>query len=107
MRLRADPYQARARELCAAAGIDPDSRIERSGQRSMPAWCGYREAARAEHVAHEAEIAAAEIATKPQAPKFQNSPLKIFGQHDENTVAQMHNPSLSAYHQQETTKAGA
>jgi tRNA-splicing ligase RtcB (3'-phosphate/5'-hydroxy nucleic acid ligase) len=39
---RPDPYQARARELCLAAGIDPDSRIERPGLRSMPAWCAYR-----------------------------------------------------------------
>ncbi len=36
--MRADPYQARARELCLAAGVDPDSRIERPGLRSMPAW---------------------------------------------------------------------
>jgi hypothetical protein len=40
------PYQARARELCLAAGVDPDTRIERPGLRSMPAWCAYRDAAR-------------------------------------------------------------
>jgi tRNA-splicing ligase RtcB len=39
----------------------------------------------------EAADAAAEIAIKPQEPRFQNSPLKIFGQHDENTIAQMKN----------------
>jgi hypothetical protein len=32
-----DRHEARARELCLAAGTDPDSRIERPGQRSMPA----------------------------------------------------------------------
>jgi tRNA-splicing ligase RtcB len=89
--MRADPYQERARALCLAAGIDPDSRVDRPGQRSMPAWCAYRDAARAEHVAREASAAAAEIAIKPQPLEFQNSPLKVFGQHDQNTIAQMKN----------------
>ena len=88
---RSDPYQARARELAAAAGLDPDARIERPGQRSMPTCCTFRDAARAEHVAKQAAATAAEIATKPQASRFQNSPLKIFGDHDENTIAQMKN----------------
>jgi hypothetical protein len=57
----------------------------------MPTWCTFRNAARKEHVARESTDAAAEIAIKPQAPEFQNSPLKIFGQHDENTIAQMKN----------------
>ncbi len=92
MTRRKDPYQARARELCLAAGVDPDSRIERPGQRSMPAWCAYRDAARQEHLAGEARATAESIAaTRPQAPEFQNSPLKVFGQHDEATIAQMRN----------------
>lgn len=92
--MRKDVYQDRARELCLAAGVDPESRIDRPGQRSMPAWCAYRDAARQEHVAREAAATAAEIAAhapKPQEPRFQNSPLKVFGQHDENTLAQMKN----------------
>jgi tRNA-splicing ligase RtcB len=89
---RPDPYQARARELAIAAGLDPDSRIERPGQRSMPLWCTFRDAARAEHMARDAAAAAVEIAAiAPQAPEFQNSPLKIFGPHDAATVAQMRN----------------
>src|SRR6202161_4877468 len=89
---RSDPYQARARELASAAGLDPDARIERPGQRSMPAWCTFRDAARAEHMAREAAATATQIAAiAPQAAAFQNSPLKIFGQHDEATVAQMRN----------------
>jgi tRNA-splicing ligase RtcB (3'-phosphate/5'-hydroxy nucleic acid ligase) len=89
---RPDPYQTRARELAIAAGLDPDARIERPGQRSMPAWCTFRDAARAEHMAREAAAAAIQIAAiAPQAAEFQNSPLKIFGQHDEATVAQMRN----------------
>ena len=89
---RPDPYQERARELCRAAGIDPDSRVERPGMRSMPAWCAYRDAARQEHLAREAATAAAGIAAmQPQKVEFQNSPLKVFGEHDEATIAQMRN----------------
>jgi tRNA-splicing ligase RtcB (3'-phosphate/5'-hydroxy nucleic acid ligase) len=89
---RADPYQERARELCLAAGIDPDSRIERPGLRSMPAWCGYRDAARQEHLAREAAAAAQNIASlRPQEARYQNSPLKVFGGHEEATLAQMRN----------------
>ncbi len=89
---RPDPYEVRARELAIAAGLDPDARIERPGARSMPAWCTFRDAARAEHMAREADAAAAEIVTiAPQAAEFQNSPLTVFGEHDAATVAQMRN----------------
>jgi tRNA-splicing ligase RtcB len=86
---RSDPYQVRARELCLAAGIDPDRRIGEG--RGHPAWCDYRDAARTEHMGREAAAAAADIAIKPQAAEFQNSPLKVFGQHDDATIAQMRN----------------
>ena len=90
---RSDPYQQRARELAAEAGLDPDSKIDRPGQRPMPVWCTYRDAARKEHLAREAEAAAAQITASiaPQSAEFQNSPLKVFGQHDEATIAQMRN----------------
>src|SRR4051812_3201495 len=90
--MRIDPYQTRARELCLAGGIEPDSRVGEG--RGQPAWCGYRDAARKEHVAAEQASVAAEMAANtiaPQSEKYQNSPLKIFGQHDENTIAQMRN----------------
>lgn len=88
--MRSDPYQVRARELAVAVGLDPDSRIGEG--RGMPVWCTFRDAARAEHVAREAAATAASIgAAAPQRPEFQNSPLKVFGQHDDNTVAQMKN----------------
>jgi len=87
---RPDPYRERARELCLAAGVDPDSRVGEG--RGMPAWCLYRDAARKEQLAREAAVAAADIASlRPQPEKFQNSPLKIFGTHDAATVAQMRN----------------
>ena len=89
---RPDPYQERARELARSAGVDPDSRIERPGQRSMPAWCAYRDAARQEHLAREAAAAAEDIvAMRPQEARFQNSRLNVFGQHDDATIAQMRN----------------
>jgi tRNA-splicing ligase RtcB (3'-phosphate/5'-hydroxy nucleic acid ligase) len=89
---RPDPFEARARGLALAAGLDPDARIERPGQRPMPTWCTFRDAARAEHMARETAAAAVEIATvAPQAAEFQNSPLTVFGEHEEATVAQMRN----------------
>jgi tRNA-splicing ligase RtcB (3'-phosphate/5'-hydroxy nucleic acid ligase) len=84
-----DRYEQRARELALAAGVDPDSRIERPGQRSMPAWCTYRQAARDEQNLRQAEALSVTLA--PQAPQYQNSPLKVFGQHDDATLAQMRN----------------
>jgi tRNA-splicing ligase RtcB len=58
----------------------------------MPAWCAYREAARKEHPARETAATAEGIAALgAQAPEFQNSPLTVFGQHDQATVAQMRN----------------
>lgn len=90
---RADPTEMRARELAAAAGIDPHSRILKPGSpRGMPAWCDYRDAARAEQNKREAEAAAAEIVNlRPQEPQYQNSPLTVFGDHDEGTILQMRN----------------
>jgi tRNA-splicing ligase RtcB (3'-phosphate/5'-hydroxy nucleic acid ligase) len=87
--MRADPYQARARELATAAGLDPDAKIDRPGQRPMPTWCTFRDAARKEQVAVETAAVAATL--PPQAPQFQNSPLKVFGDHDDGTLAQMRN----------------
>ena len=84
---RGDVYEARARELCVAAGQDPDSRTDKRGGKTMPMWCAYRDVARAEHMA--AEASALEL--PPQAAAFQNAPLQVFGQHDEATVAQMRN----------------
>jgi len=91
---RIDPYQERARALATAAGLDPDAKIDRPGQRPMPTWCTFRDAARAEHVAREQAATAADIAANtiaPQVIEFQNAPLKVFGNHDEGTLTQMRN----------------
>jgi tRNA-splicing ligase RtcB (3'-phosphate/5'-hydroxy nucleic acid ligase) len=89
--MRSDPYQERARAMAVEAGLDPDAKIDRPGQRPMPSWCTFRDAARKEHLARQAEAVAADIAIKPQALAYQNSPLKVFGQHDVATIAQMRN----------------
>lgn len=58
----------------------------------MPAWCTYRDAARAEQVAAEQEVARVEIANlRPQEPKYQGTPLQVFGEHDDGTITQMRN----------------
>src|SRR5262245_9849714 len=80
-----DRYEARARELALAAGVDPDSRIGEG--RGMPAWCTFRDAARQEDLLKQAKA----VALPPQAPQYQNSPLKVFGAHDDGTIAQMRN----------------
>ena len=87
--LRADPYQSRARELAIAAGLDPEARIERPGMRSMPTWCSFRDAARAENLASEAAAVATTIPV--QSGKYHDSPLVIFGEHEASTIAQMRN----------------
>ena len=84
---RPDPYEQRARELAVAAGLDPEGRVERPGARSMPVWCTFRDAARAEQLAREA----AELVLPPQAPEYQDSPLRVFGDHAAATLAQMRN----------------
>src|ERR1700753_1974780 len=89
--MRSDPYQQRARELALEAGLDPDAKIDRPGQRPMPLWCTFRDAARKEQLARETQAVAADIAIAPQSPQYQNSPLKVCGQHDDATVAQMRN----------------
>lgn len=81
---RIDPYQHRARELCAAAGIDPDSRVGEG--RGQPAWCAYRTAARAEQMASEQQALAS--ATENDLPDV---PLTVVGDHEAGTVTQMQN----------------
>jgi tRNA-splicing ligase RtcB len=97
MAQRVDPYQQRARMLCHAAGIDPDSRIispkERT-KRGHPAWTEYRDAARKEHIAAEQATLATEIAARTvpaQTAGYQDAPLMIMGEHDAATVDQMKN----------------
>lgn len=92
MAQRTDPHQARARELCIAAGRDPDTR-EGEG-RGHPVWTEYRDAARKEMIATEQSKLSAELEamTVPaQSWEYADAPLAIMGEHDEGTIAQMRN----------------
>lgn len=98
---RPDTYQARARELCQASGVDPDTRLFRDMDdvRGRPAWTDFRQAARNEHNAAEQQKLAADLAEMrggitypaPQPPKYADAPLAIFGQHGDSTIEQMRN----------------
>lgn len=85
--MRSDPYQVRARELCTAAGIEPDSRVGEG--RGQPAWCTFRDAARQEHLASEAAAVAAVIPA--QSAEYENAPMEVFGDHEASTLLQMRN----------------
>lgn len=88
MTRKADPYEARAREMCLANGVDPDVRVVKPGsKKTMPAWCEYRQAARDEAVLAEARA----VEPPPQDPKYANAPLTVIGLHDEGTIEQMRN----------------
>lgn len=86
---RADPFEDRARELAIADGKNPDDRVPMPGShRTMPTWCLYRQAAREEHNAREAEALGR---TLEQQPRYQNSPLTVLGDHEHGTINQMRN----------------
>lgn len=88
----ADPLEARARLLATEAGLDPDARVahDTKPNRTMPVWVTWRDAARAAISAERAQAAAAEIAsTRPQDERYRGSPLRVFGEHEAGTLAQM------------------
>ena len=87
MTRRVDTLEATARALATAAGVDPDSRVAKPGSdRGWPAWCSFRDAARV----HEAEaLRAGAATTRPQDPRYVDSPLTVIGEHDEGTTRQM------------------
>ncbi len=81
---RPGSMQARARELCALAGLDPDSRIELDGQRSMPAWCQFRDAAEQDLLETARELS-------ERTEQHENAPLHVVGDHEQGTLTQMRN----------------
>jgi len=89
MSRRPDPYEARARELAAAQGLDPDARVPHASDpdRTQPAWVAFRIAAREGHLAREA----AEVALPDQPARYRDAPLTVFGEHAESTLSQMRN----------------
>lgn len=90
MTQRTDPFEARARELCAATGVDPDSRIYNGtlDARGHPAWTDFRDQARTEQLARSVAL---QFNPPPQDPKYQSAPYTVIGEHDEQTVRQLDN----------------
>lgn len=81
---KADPYEARARELCFKAGVNPEARVPKEGDkrgRTMPAWCMYRQAARDEHIRSEFST--------PAVNANSLAPCTVLGQHEWGTLEQM------------------
>jgi tRNA-splicing ligase RtcB len=90
---RPDPFEARARALALAAGVDPDSRVPNAARpdRTMPAWASFRTQAQQQHNADLAAEMAAAMTPAAQPEVFRDAPLAVFGQHGEETLAQMRN----------------
>ena len=91
-RQRDDPFQtAQARALAVAAGYDPDEKIERVGGKPMPRWCTFIEQARSAENARRLADAVAKNPPQiaPQAEQYKDSPLTIFGNHEQSTIDQM------------------
>jgi tRNA-splicing ligase RtcB len=86
-----DPLEARARELAMAAGVEPDSRIPNPAKpdKTMPAWTGFRDAARAAKQADAQARVAAILGEQPGA--YRDAKLTVFGEHEASTIEQMRN----------------
>lgn len=94
MSRRPDPLEEKARALAAEAGHDPETRVPHATNpaRTQPLWTTWRDAARAALDAEQAAAAARDIASmRPQAPEYQNSPLRVYGEHEASTLSQMTN----------------
>jgi tRNA-splicing ligase RtcB (3'-phosphate/5'-hydroxy nucleic acid ligase) len=88
-----DPLEIRARALAQEAGLDPDARAPHPTKpgRTMPAWCTFRDAARAERTAQAQAALAEDLAAQPDSVAYQQGRLRILGSHEPGTVSQMHN----------------
>ncbi len=84
-----DKLEGRCREMAAATGLDPEARVAYREGRTQPAWCQFREAAREERNKSQRDEAAHLAESAQQPEQFKNAPLKIFGNHDEQTLTQM------------------
>lgn len=82
--------EALSRERAVAAGFDPDERVERVGAKPWPRWCEYRlEVMRA--MPDRRVKAEVPLAPAPQAERYRDSPLAVFGTHEDATLTQMRN----------------
>ncbi len=86
--------EALARAAATAAGFDPDERAPREGAKPWPRWCEFRQAVQhqlAAEKAQAAEAAMAAVCIPPQPAAYRDSPLVVFGAHEEGTLKQMRN----------------
>ena len=86
-----DPLEARCREMAVTAGLDPDARIPYNEKRTQPAWCRYREQARAERTKEALAAVAKSDAVTGQPERYKGAPLLVLGEHQEQTIEQMKN----------------
>lgn len=86
-----DALEVRARELCQAAGLDPDGRIEYDAAtgRTQPNWCSYRDLAREERNAANLAKAEAEARIMPQPDEYKDAPVTVYGDIEESAIGQM------------------
>jgi tRNA-splicing ligase RtcB len=86
-----DPLEARARELAMAAGLDPDGRVPNPLKpgKEMPAWCSFRDAARAAKQMEDAGRIGVILGARPEGSPA--APLTVFGTHEPAAVEQMRN----------------
>ncbi len=86
---RENRLDARARELCLAAGGEPEARIPNPAKpdKTMPAWTAFRDAARAEM--NEAASLSLRASLGPQPAAYQDAPLLVLGEHETSTIEQM------------------
>ena len=78
-----------ARKAAILAGFDPDERVTRVDAKPWPRWCEYRPIVMADLAAERAKAAAVLSEPMAQPDAYRNSPLAVFGTHDEGTLTQM------------------
>jgi len=88
---KADPLEARCREMAVAEGNDPDKRMPYGEKRTQPTWCLYRDAARAERTKEALAAVAQSEAVMGQPERYRGAPLLVLGPHQEQTIEQMKN----------------
>ena len=82
--------EALCRKAAKTAGFDPDERVNRPGMKPWPRWCEFRSDVEARLAAdNAAEAGSMTGAEQPEI--YRNSPVKVFGIHDEGTLTQMRN----------------
>lgn len=89
---KADPFEARARGLALCTpDAEPDHRVPMPGndKRTVPLWTLFRDEAKRQIQAEKLASAPPVLGPMWQSGIFVNSPLTVFGEHEQNTLDQM------------------